>query len=83
MTSIQRKPTAGAIVVLIEVPGGLLDGLPIEDQEAIKEAAGKPIRLNRYDEDGRAELEFIDRNGVIHALFVKPDFISTYKQCES
>jgi hypothetical protein len=30
-----------------------------------------------------AELEFIDRNGVMHAIFVKPDFISAYTQAES
>jgi hypothetical protein len=75
MTSGRRKPKPGETVVLIEIPPGLLDGLPTEDQEAITEAVGKPIRLTEYDNDGRAELEFTDRNGVIHSIFVKPDFV--------
>jgi hypothetical protein len=58
MTSKHRKPKPGDTVVLLEIPPGLLDGLPTEDQEAIAEAVGKPIRLNDYDENGRAELEF-------------------------
>lgn len=83
VTTIQRKPKAGATVLLIEVPKGMLEGLPPEDQEAIVDAVGKPIRLNTYDEDGRAELEFVDRNGVVHFIYVKPDFISAYTQADS
>jgi hypothetical protein len=77
MTSKHRKPKPSDTVVLLEIPPGLLDGLPTEDQEAIAEAVGKPIRLNDYDENGRAELEFRDRNGVIHFIFVKPELIAT------
>ena len=83
MTPKHKKPKPGDTVVLIQIPLGLLDGLPIEDQEAIAEAVGKPIRLNEYDENGRAELEFRDRNGVIHFIYVKPDLIATYAQAES
>jgi hypothetical protein len=61
--------------VLTEAPPGLLDDLPPEDQQAINEAVGKPIRLNEYDEIGRAELEFTDRNGIVHKIWVKPDYI--------
>jgi hypothetical protein len=75
MTSKHENPKPGDTVVLIEIPLGLVDGLPTEAQEAIAEAVGKPILLTEYDEDGRAELEFTDRNGVIHSIFVKPDFI--------
>jgi len=43
--------------------------LPPEDHEAIDEIVGKPIMLNRYDEDGRAELEFEDRDGNGHKIW--------------
>ena len=52
------KPKPGELVVLIEIPRGMLIDLPPEDQQAIKEVVGKPILLNEYDDTGRAELEF-------------------------
>jgi hypothetical protein len=58
----------GDSVVLEEVPQGLLDGLPKEDRQAISEIVGKPIRLNKYDENGRAELGFTDQLGVPTSL---------------
>jgi hypothetical protein len=45
------------------VPPGLLDDLPTEDRKAISNVVGKPIVLNEYDDDGRAELEFNDADG--------------------
>jgi len=63
--------------VLTEVPQGLLDDLPSEDQQAICEIVGKPILLVEYDEDGRAELEFRDRDGNFHFIYVNPGFIKT------
>lgn len=62
-------------MTLTEVPSGLLDNLPMEDRRAISEVVGKPIVLNEYDEDGRAELQFKDNQGVIHFIYVSPDFI--------
>jgi hypothetical protein len=70
-----KKPKPRDKVVLTEVPPGLLADLPIEDQQAISEIVGKPILLNEYDEDGRAELEFTDSSGVIHFIYVNPSFI--------
>jgi hypothetical protein len=69
------KPTSGETVILTEVPPGMLDDLPAEDQEAITEIVGKPVLLVEYDEDGRAELEFQDRNGNFHFIYVSPEFI--------
>jgi len=69
------KPKPGDVAILLEVPPGFLDDLPVEDQQAIKEVVGKPIQLNEYDEDGRAELEFKDSNGNFHKIWVSPDFI--------
>jgi hypothetical protein len=65
----------GDTVVLREVPQGLLDGLPEEDQRATSEIVGKPLRLNEYDDVGRAELEFTDSKGVVHFIYVSPDVI--------
>jgi hypothetical protein len=50
--------------------------LPSEDQQAITEIVGKPILLTQFEEDGRAELEFQDRNGHFHSLYVAPEFIT-------
>lgn len=40
---------------------------------------GKEIRLNRYGEDGRAELEFKDNNGTVHFVYVNPPFVKSRK----
>jgi hypothetical protein len=69
------KLKPGAAVVLTEMPPGLLDGLPEDDQAAISEIAGKRICLVGYDDDGRAELEFKDHEGTIHFIYVSPEFI--------
>lgn len=75
--SPKQKPKPGDMVVLKELPPGLLDNLPGEDQEAITDIVGKPILLCEYDDDGRAELEFTDRKGLIHFIYVNPDFRGT------
>jgi hypothetical protein len=74
-TSEPRKPAAGDQVILLKAEHGLLQGLPKEDQNAIKSVVGKPIRLVAYDEDGRAELEFTEKDGTIHFIYVRPDLI--------
>ena len=73
------NPMPGDSVVLKEVPQGLLEGLPKEDQRAIIAIVGKPVRLNEYDDDGKAELQFTDSGGGIHFIYVRPDFIKTVK----
>jgi hypothetical protein len=73
------KPKPGDTVVLTSAPPGLLKGLPTEDQDALTEAVGKPVLLLAYDDDGRAELEFKDRHGVIHFIYVNPDMIRAAK----
>jgi hypothetical protein len=70
------KPKPGDTVVLIEVPPGMLDDLPPEDQQAINEVVGKPIPLREYDEAGRAELGFKDSSGTFHYIYVDPAFIN-------
>jgi hypothetical protein len=75
IVAVENMLKPGDTVVLTAVPPGMLDDLPPEDRQAITEIVGKPILLIQFDEDGRAELEFQDRNGNFHVLYVKPDFI--------
>jgi hypothetical protein len=69
----------GELAVLTELPPGLLHGLPIQDQNAIRQIVGKPILLESFDPDGRAELTFIDSDEVIHSIFVSPEFVRPAK----
>jgi hypothetical protein len=75
MTSSYRKPMPGNAVVLVEAPLGLLFGLSNEDQQAISQIVGKPVRLNEYDDEGRAELEFTGDEGVLHFIYVSPGLV--------
>jgi hypothetical protein len=70
-----KKAKPGETVLLTELPPRLLRGLPRTDQRAISEIVGKPVLLIGYDDDGRAELEFTDRNGAIHSIYVHPSFL--------
>lgn len=65
----------GDSVVITELPKGLIDGLPEDEQKAVKEVIGKAILLLGYDSDGRCELEFADSNGVLHYIYVSPTII--------
>jgi hypothetical protein len=78
---IRLTPGSGA--VLITIPPGLLDGLPKEDQLAISAVVGKRILFVGYDEDGRAELEFTDSEGIIHFIYVSPEFVKSVSLGES
>ena len=69
---MNSKP--GDSVVLTGIPLGLLGGLPSEGQTAITEVVRKQVLPVGY-EDGRAELEFTDKHGTIHSIFVNPTFI--------
>jgi hypothetical protein len=59
-------------VTLTGLPPGFLDNLPQEDQRALLDAVGKQVRLNGYDEHGRAELEFRDKDGAWHFIYLDP-----------
>jgi hypothetical protein len=71
-----EKPALGCKVILKGVPPDLLDGLPMEDHEAISEAARTPLLLIEYDDRGRAELQFTAKDGVIHFIWVDPKLIT-------
>lgn len=81
----QLKP--GDMVVLVGLPPGYLDDLPPEEQFAISEMVGKPIKFcgitsgiignSRWE---RAELAFSDKKrGMNHTLYVDPSYIRTVK----
>jgi hypothetical protein len=70
-----KEPKPGDTVVLTKLPVGMLNDLPMEDQEAISEIVGKPILLCENDDAGRAELGFKDGKGVTHFVYVAPEFI--------
>ena len=76
MIHFHEKPRSGEIIVLRRLPPNWLDDLPETDQHTISAVIAKPILLLGDDDDGRAELEFIDSEGVIHTIFVNPEFIS-------
>jgi hypothetical protein len=60
----------GGRVILTKAPAALLRGLPKEDQQAIKAIVGQPVTLAGYNDYGEAELEFTDRQGDEHTIWV-------------
>jgi len=82
MGSDQERPDPGQKVVLVSLPDGFLDDLPQEDQVAISAMIGVPISLVGYDEDGRAELEFVEaaRPGHHHTIWVDAKHVRAYGQ---
>jgi hypothetical protein len=67
---------AGHMVVLNILPADLLQGLPEEDQAAIRLIIGRPVKFAGYS-FGQAELEFVDGAGDTHSLWVEPSFLQT------
>lgn len=73
-----NAPKPGETVILKSLPPGLLNGLPEEDQRAIRAIVGKPVLLREYDaENGKAVLDFDDpfEGGTTHSIWVAPEFI--------
>lgn len=66
-------------VVLRQIPEDLLRGLPVEDQQAIVEIAGKPVLLVSAGVDGLAELEFseirVAGETCFHTIWVACDLL--------
>lgn len=77
MKKKRKKPSPGEMVVLTELPSRFLDDLPKEDQVAISGVVGRAIMLKGYDQDGRAELKFVEKNGTIHYVYVNPAFLKS------
>jgi hypothetical protein len=66
---------SGQKVILTALPPHFLDDLPEEDQRAIAAVVGTSMHLVGFDEIGRAELEFRERDGTRHTIFVAREFI--------
>ncbi len=75
MKGKQKLLRPGEMATMNAAPPGLLQGLPVEDQQAILAAVGKPMRVLDIDSDGRAELEFTDKDGVVHFIYVDAGFV--------
>jgi len=63
--------------ILTELPPGFLDDLPEKDQRALLATVGTAIRLVGFDDIGQAELEFQERDGTFHTIFVARKFIQS------
>jgi hypothetical protein len=74
-----KQPQPGDMVVLVGLPPGFLDDLPLEEQSAISAMVGKPIKFCEITGTStweRVELEFTDEErGMKHWLYVDPSFI--------
>lgn len=81
--SKKLRLTTGTKVLLLGIPRGFLNDLPIEDQRAIKAAIKRPMEFIAYDSDGRAELEFNDSAGVFHTIYVDHAYVRRLKASDS
>ena len=73
-------PEAGDKVILIGLPLHFLNDLSLEGQKDIRNAIGKPVLLNGYDEDGLAELIFCEISEVSHTIYVGREFFRSTAQ---
>src|SRR4051794_33745818 len=48
MTTEDKQPKPGDMVVLVGLPPGFLDDLPLEEQSAISAMVGKPIQFIEF-----------------------------------
>jgi hypothetical protein len=83
MSIEDKQPKPGDMVVLVGLPPGFLDDLPLEEQFAISEMVGKAVKFcgiisnSRWE---RAELAFSDKKrGMNHTLYVDPSYIRAVK----
>jgi hypothetical protein len=75
MSPQSRRLQPGTRVVLKGLPPRFSSNLPLSDRRAIAEVVGRVITFVDYDDAGRAEVQFTDKRGVIHFIYVKPEFI--------
>jgi hypothetical protein len=61
----------GDSVKVVEIPAALPQGLPDEDQIAIRAQIGKTLIIQEFNEGGDAELEFADSDGTIHTIWIE------------
>jgi hypothetical protein len=79
MNQQDNLPKPGEMVLLVGLPLGFLDDLPEEEQKAIREMVGKPVKLGAYDELGRAELFFGNIDRTSHTLYLETKHIQAIR----
>jgi hypothetical protein len=70
----------GDSVRVLEIPAYLSCGLPLEDQHAIQEQVGKILTVLGFNQNGEAELEFMNETEKIegfhiHTIWLAPHFL--------
>jgi hypothetical protein len=68
------KLEPGVLVILSRAPPALLQGLPKEDQKAIRSIVERPVTFTGFNY-GQAELEFTDAQGDYHIIWVDKNLI--------
>lgn len=66
----------GDYVRIVDIPEEIPEGLPEEDQIAIRAQVGKIMVIQDFNNDGAAELEFVDDAGHIHTIWIDPDCLA-------
>ena len=61
----------GDAVKLLNASDGLLRGLPLSDQAAIHGQVNKIMIIQSFNEYGHVELEFTDKDGNMHFIWVE------------
>jgi hypothetical protein len=87
MSIEDEQPKPGDMVLLEGLPPGFLDDLPPEEQLAIRDMVGKPIRFIEItcstfhgERVERVELEFSSEiSRMNHTLYVDPSYIRPIK----
>jgi len=68
-----NKIRKGTKVLFLEATSELLEGLSLEDQNAINDQIGKILKVESFNDYGHIELEFIDKNRINHSIWVEPN----------
>lgn len=75
----RKKLNRGQRVILKPLPPEVVGSLPKEDRRVISAVVGRPIIFfNKYERDGRAELEFVDQDNTTHLIYIDPRFIKLW-----
>ena len=75
----QKKLRRGQRVTLQRLPPEIVGSLPKDDQQVILAVVGRPfVFFNKYERDGRAELEFDDNDNTTHLIYIDPKFVKLW-----
>ena len=60
------------VLTMTRAPEDLTRGLPPEDQSAIRDQVGSTVVVVGFDDHGNVEVEFSDRGGTLHTIWIEP-----------